>query len=96
MQLWEKQKGRCAVTNLPMELTAGTRKKKNYFRVSIDRINNDIGYTKENVQFVCFAVNQMKSDLTVDEFKFWIQTISSQAFNMKEGSTTIPKGSTLK
>lgn len=93
LDLWNKQQHLCAISKVEMQLDSGTRKNKNYFRISIDRIDNSIGYVKNNIQLVCFAVNQIKSDFTLDEFKFWIKTISSQAFDKKEGSTTIPKGS---
>lgn len=26
--------------------------------VSVDRINPNLGYTKDNIQFICMAVNQ--------------------------------------
>lgn len=35
--------------------------------LSIDRINSSKGYTKDNVQLVTMAANQMKNDLTLDE-----------------------------
>lgn len=73
----------CAVTGLKMNLEIHPRKKANPFKASLDRIDSDKGYTEGNVQWVCWAVNQMKSDRTVKEFEFWIKTlykaISSQA-----------------
>lgn len=84
IELWNLQEGLCSITKIPMQLESGTRQNKNYYRISIDRIDNSIGYTRENIHLVCFAVNQMKSDLTMKEFKFWIKTISSEAF-CKEG-----------
>lgn len=35
--------------------------------VSIDRIDSTKGYLKTNVQLVCMVVNQMKSDLSLNE-----------------------------
>lgn len=35
--------------------------------LSIDRIDSSKGYTKDNVQLVTMAANQMKNDLTLDE-----------------------------
>ena len=43
--------------------------------MSIDRINPDEGYTLENTQIVCMAVNQMKSDLTMDELLLFCKYI---------------------
>jgi hypothetical protein len=83
INLWHNQKGLCAVSGLPMETESGIRNKigVNPFVVSVDRINSSIGYTKTNTQLVCFAVNQMKSNFTENQFKFWIRTISKEAFN---------------
>ena len=97
-KLWNIQNGKCAVTGLQMDLNSGTIYKKNSFIVSVDRKNSSLGYTKDNIQLVCFAVNQIKSDFTDEEFEFWIRTISSQAFSgqLKEGSTTREKSRTFK
>lgn len=40
-----------------------------YNTISLDRINSNDGYVKGNVVFCCARINNMKSDLTVDEFK---------------------------
>jgi hypothetical protein len=84
---------KCAVTGIEMNLFSSGRKKANPFKCSLDRIDSSKGYTKDNVRFVCWAVNQMKADRTDEEFKFWIDTlymaISSQANEQSlEGSTT--------
>lgn len=36
--------------------------------LSVDRIDSTKGYSKENVQLVCMAANQMKNDLSMEEF----------------------------
>lgn len=35
--------------------------------MSIDRIDPNKGYTKDNVQLVCAQVNMMKSDMSLEE-----------------------------
>lgn len=35
---------------------------------SLDRIDSNKGYIKNNIQFVCIRVNKMKSDMTHDDF----------------------------
>ena len=35
--------------------------------LSIDRIDSTKGYSKDNVQLVCMAANQMKNDLSMEE-----------------------------
>jgi hypothetical protein len=75
LKLLKESEYKCAVTGLEMNLKTDSRKKANLFKCSLDRI--------DNVQFVCWAVNQMKADKTEDELKFWTETlykaISSQA-----------------
>jgi len=39
--------------------------------ISIDRIDNDQGYTKENVCLVCLAINMMKYTLDLNELVEW-------------------------
>jgi hypothetical protein len=74
---------KCAVTGITFDRNSSGRKKANAFRASVDRIDSNKGYTKDNIRWVCWAVNQMKSDRTDEEFKFWVETlykaISSQA-----------------
>ena len=74
---------KCQVTGETMTLESNGYDERNLNKASLDRINSSKGYTKDNVRFVCWAVNMMKSNLTEDQFKFWIATlhkaISSQA-----------------
>jgi hypothetical protein len=83
LKLLKESEYKCAVTGLEMNLKTDSRKKANLFKCSLDRIDSTKGYTEDNVQFVCWAVNQMKADKTEDELKFWTETlykaISSQA-----------------
>lgn len=60
---WREQDGFCAYTGRQMSLEPGLLN-----TVSIERIDNSIGYTKENTILVCQAVNRMKSDFNFDEF----------------------------
>lgn len=94
LYMMDSQDMKCAVSGIQMTLEASSRKKANPFKCSIDRIDSNLGYTKDNVRLVCWAVNQMKADRTDEEFKFWIgvihTAISSQASVSEEGSTTIP------
>lgn len=46
-----------------------------YTNVSVDRIDSNKGYLKDNVQLVCMVINQMKSDLNLDELKYYCQEI---------------------
>lgn len=65
MQMWEDQKGLCAVTGLKMTWGNGKNGGRvNAFSVSIDRINHRKDYTKKNVRLVCHAVNSFRGQMT--------------------------------
>ena len=67
IDLWYKQKGRCAVSGVPMTLTHGTTSKHNPTKVSIDRIDNNVGYIKENIQLITWQVNCSKGTFDVEQ-----------------------------
>ena len=58
--LWEQQKGICAISGIPM--TYERYNGRIPTNVSIDRINGSKGYVLDNIQLVCMACNQIKSD----------------------------------
>jgi hypothetical protein len=71
-ELYTKQNGLCALTGVKMTFdtyqTRGNKQIINVYNMSIDRINSDKGYTKDNIQLVCAMINRMKSDLTDEKF----------------------------
>ena len=71
--LWDKQKGLCALSGIPMtyEMDSG----RVYTNVSIDQIKPSLGYTLDNIQLVCMGVNQMKSDLNMEILLFLCKSI---------------------
>lgn len=73
INLWHKQNGLCAISKIPM--TFELRMGRVPTNVSIDRINGALGYTKENIQLVCMACNQIKSDLTEDQMYIFCKNI---------------------
>jgi|JI10StandDraft_1071094.scaffolds.fasta_scaffold127106_2 hypothetical protein len=72
--LWEKQNGLCALSNVKMSTLINAGKIST--NVSIDRIDNKQGYTKDNIQLVCSVINQMKNDSLQDEFLDFCEKIS--------------------
>lgn len=56
--------GKCTITKLPFSMEIGTKKKRNPFRPSVDRINSNKGYVKGNIQVILTIVNTMKMDYT--------------------------------
>ena len=66
-ELWNKQEGRCALTNDVLSIEEGQSRWTGSL-VSLDRIDSTRGYTKDNVQFVTSSANYAKGSLTMDEF----------------------------
>ena len=66
LELWEKQEGKCYYTGYDMEYgyihykewTEATKSKR---QLSCDRLNNDIGYEKNNIVLCCTIINKMKN-----------------------------------
>lgn len=67
-ELWNSQNGLCNISKIPM--TYIMNQGRIYTNVSVDRIDSNIGYIKGNIQLVCMAVNQMKSDLSMNELVY--------------------------
>jgi hypothetical protein len=72
-ELWELQNGICAISGI--EMTTVVFNGRVPTNISVDRKDSNIGYTKENVQLVCMAVNQMKNDLSQEELIFFCNKI---------------------
>lgn len=68
---WTKQDKICAYSGIEMTLEAG---KLN--TVSIERIDSNIGYTKDNTILVCQAINRMKSDFNYEDFYFLCKSVA--------------------
>lgn len=69
--LYNKQNGLCAISNVKMtyeHIRDENLKSKASNNVSIDRINPNKGYTKDNIQLLCCIVNNMKLDLKEETF----------------------------
>lgn len=73
LELWKKQDGRCAISNIKMTFEQCNGRTPT--NVSIDQINHKDGYTIGNVQLVCMAVNQMKSDMLMEDLYRFCQAI---------------------
>ena len=65
--LYEKQERKCAMSGVPIFFCI---QKKDYAgtTASLDRIDNKKGYIEGNIQWVHKKINQIKMDLTVEDF----------------------------
>ena len=79
-ELWEKQNGVCPYTGIKMILPKTTHKSnqiKSLKRASLDRIDPSKGYLKNNVEFICYAINNAKNNFSKEEMKNFISEIKS-------------------
>ena len=78
IDMWEMQGGKCALSGMLMthqrDGTYGDRKQKD-FNASIDRVNPNGPYVRENVQLVSARINTMKHTLSEDMFIWWVKNI---------------------
>lgn len=85
-QLWVFQKGKCALSGLDM--TYELKKGRIPTNVSIDKIDKDKGYTIGNIQLVCMACNQIKSDLSDKEMYNFCKKIIEHYENKNKENTS--------
>ena len=68
VKIWIKQAGLCALTGVELDNKAGSPSQKNPFRASVDRVDSDKGYTRDNIRLLCHWANNAKS--TYDDRMF--------------------------
>lgn len=66
--LYLKQGGVCALSGLPIGFESCQKKKSEERTSSLDRINNNLGYSIDNIQWLHKEVNMMKSDFIQEYF----------------------------
>lgn len=88
--VWERLQStdfKCEVSGIP--LIPDTRGSgvgwRNRFGASLDRINSDLGYTKDNVRIVANRINIALGDLTDDDFEeFAIGFLRKRGWNVNK------------
>jgi hypothetical protein len=83
-ELWDAQGGKCAISGIPMTLdiieedtkVREMKRTKTPYKASLDRIDSNKPYTKDNIQFVCMAVNFMKNEFDNDEIIEFVSKMS--------------------
>ena len=73
--VFEQQKGKCAVTRLPLTTEASTHYHPRWTNASLDRCDVEIGYTKQNIIMVCWSVNRMRHRMSYGDLRFWCELI---------------------
>ncbi len=73
IRLYEKQNGLCAISNLQMDFKSGS-----LYSISIDRIDNSIGYDKDNIQLTCRWANIGRGTASLEEMKKVVLAIRSE------------------
>lgn len=74
-ELWDAQNGRCAISNIPMKYHAKGMGRKSLDSASLDRIDSDKGYTKDNVQFVAMAINLAKNIHSNEDMRSFLDKV---------------------
>ena len=74
INIYEKQNGLCAISGVKMTFIYGEGVVDT--NISLDRIDSNLGYSHDNIQFVCRIVNMMKSKYEMDYFVNWCDLIS--------------------
>lgn len=66
--IWEQQNGICPYTKIKLYLPTYKDNIKDYTRrASLDRIDSNKGYIKDNVQFVSTSINLMKNNMSSNQ-----------------------------
>lgn len=73
VELYEKQNGRCAITNIEMTTIFNT-----HTTISVDRIESSVGYIPGNIQLVCVAINLAKHHLSQESIIEFVEMIKNQ------------------
>ena len=75
-RMYEDQNGKCALTGFDMTLGSSDDLIEKRYAASCDRIDNERGYTADNVWLVTARANSIKSDMTLDEIFEWCQAVT--------------------
>ncbi len=74
--LYRKQKGKCYYSGIKMSFNSG-----NKYKMSIDRIDSQMPYSKNNIVLSCWVINEMKKNLPSGEFITLCKKVATQTKN---------------
>lgn len=77
LNLYNIQEGKCAISGITLTYNRSSTNigHKINDNLSVDRIDSNKGYTKDNVQLVCTIINMMKNDLTQEQLEYYCKAI---------------------
>ena len=78
-KLWEKQEGKCYFTGEKLVLPENCEGWKNItpYAASLDRIDNSIGYTQENVRYISYMANIARRTFSDNEVINFCKKVAS-------------------
>ena len=70
-----EQDWKCSYTGTPLDFTQGGSyvNKTNPLIATMDRIDSNLPYTRDNVELVIWEYNRFKNDYTIDKLRFFSQ-----------------------
>ena len=74
-QIYDDQDGKCALTGYDMTLGSSEDRLEKQYAASPDRIDNERGYTLDNVWLVTARANSIKSDMALDDLLEWCRAV---------------------
>lgn len=88
IDVWNEQKGICEFTGVKLVLSSYSKIKKNpIYAASIDRIDSENGYVKDNIRWVSRAINWMKNNMS-DELTWKLCELISENIKKRKSEIT--------
>jgi len=79
-ELFKKQNSKCSLTGVDLEFAKTTKEQEGgEGTASLDRIDNDKGYAKSNIQWVHKDVNLMRNAFTIERFRDVCALVTQQS-----------------
>jgi hypothetical protein len=79
VNIWEKQKGKCYYSGRDLQYNKIKEELPEGKRIHPERVSIDSkkGYIEGNIVLCCWTANNIKQDLSMEEFKKWINDINN-------------------
>lgn len=67
-ELYKKQSGKCYYSGLPINIVKKSEKNlHDNFKMTLDRLNSDLGYIKGNVVWCAYCINSFKLNMSRED-----------------------------